>query len=92
MTNQERFTRALRGLGGLDRLPMVEWAPYWDQLTSQWEGQGFPKGLANHEIEAYFGLDSLRQIWIRPRADACPGRPAIAVSRTKPRLAGLYFP
>ena len=72
MTNQERFTRALRGLGGLDRLPMVEWAPYWDQLTSQWEGQGFPKGLANHEIEAYFGLDSLRQIWIRPRADACP--------------------
>ena len=30
MTNQERFTRALRGLGGLDRLPMVEWAPYWD--------------------------------------------------------------
>lgn len=72
MTNQERFTRALRGLGGLDRLPMVEWAPYWDQLTCQWEQQGFPKGLANHEIEAYFGLDSLRQIWIRPRAGSCP--------------------
>ena len=72
MTNQERFTRTLRGLGGLDRLPMVEWAPYWDQLTCQWEQQGMPKGLANHEIEGYFGLDSIRQIWIRPRSAACP--------------------
>lgn len=72
MTNQERFTRALRGRGGLDRLPMVEWAPYWDQLTRQWEQQGFPQGLVNHEIESYFHLDSLRQIWIRPRARTCP--------------------
>ena len=75
MTNQERFTRALRGLGGLDRLPMIEWASHWDKTVRNWEEQGLPKGLAHHEIVAENGLDVMRQIWIAPRASTCP-RPA----------------
>lgn len=43
-----------------------------EPIDQPMEEQGFPQGLANHEIEAYFGLDSLRQIWIRPRSAACP--------------------
>lgn len=72
MTNRERFNKVFSGDLCVDRLPVVEWAPYWDQLITQWEGEGLPKGLANHEIEAYFGLDSMRQIWMRPRGQGCP--------------------
>jgi len=72
MTNQERFTRALRGQGGLDRLPMIEWATYWDKTVHSWENQGFPKNLANHEIMIENGLDVMRQIWISPRARTTP--------------------
>ena len=43
MTTQERFTRALRGQGGLDRLPMIEWATYWDKPSIAGKIRASPK-------------------------------------------------
>jgi len=72
MTHRERFRRALLGQGGLDRLPMVEWATYWDETLRRWEGEGMPRGLSNRGVMDYFHLDPLEQFWLRGRGPQTP--------------------
>ena len=72
MQNRERFHRVMN-FEPADRLPMVEWAGWWNQTLERWWTEGLPEALTDAaEIREYLGLDAYRQYWIRPRADTFP--------------------
>lgn len=72
MTNRERFAAVLNGKKP-DRIPVVEWATWWDQTTNKWVSEGAPRQESEDTLQDYFGLDRLHQIWIPPRWGAgCP--------------------
>ena len=71
MTARERFLAVLNGkekitCGNLDRLPMIEWAPWWGETMSRWENEGFPKRLGYEQSLQYFGLDELHCLYCAP--------------------------
>ena len=71
MKTRERFQRVLN-FERPDRLPIVEWATWWDLTVKRWEGEGMPRGLSDIERQEYFGLDLLVQEWVSPRTAALP--------------------
>lgn len=56
MTASERFGNLVKGKP-IDRLPVIEWAPYWDKTVERWRGEGLPDNLNVWEVQSYFGLD-----------------------------------
>ena len=73
MTNVERFEKFFHFDKTIDRLPVIEWATWWDQTIGAWKAQGLPEGLGcGFETNAYFGQDNLRQFWIPARDMDCP--------------------
>ena len=66
MTVRERCAAVLEGRMPTDRLPMVEWAPWWTKTASRWEAEGMPSFSAWHESLAYFALDPLEMITAAP--------------------------
>lgn len=80
MTHRERF-EAVLNFEKTDRLPVVEWAPYWDETLARWHGEGLPQ-MERHTYWECFGLDPL--FWIglgnmKPSAPApaCHGAPLV---------------
>lgn len=72
MTNRERFRRVLN-FENADRLPVIEWAVWWDKTIARWQTEGLPAELTDPgDIRDYFGQDCHRQYWIGP-----PGRKKI---------------
>jgi hypothetical protein len=72
MTNRERFQRVMN-FETVDRLPVVEWASWWDKTIERWHREGLPAELTEAEdIRDFFGLDVMRQRWISPLASTCP--------------------
>ena len=75
MTNVERV-RAILNFQPFDRLPVVEWAPWWDKTIARWRGEGLPDAAKDrYDIARHFGLDMFRQDWPRPRTKDCPTEP-----------------
>lgn len=72
MTNRERFQCVLNGHLPDDRLPVMEWAPWWDQTVFSWRKQGLPEHLGWLEIRDYFGLDQHYQVSFPTIAPDCP--------------------
>jgi hypothetical protein len=84
-----------------DRLPVVEWAPWWDQTLQRWRAEGLDVAPGPDEqryaICNHFGLDDWRQDWIDSRTPSTP-RPetradglvedAAAYDRVRPTLYG----
>lgn len=63
MNHVERF-RTLMNFRDVDRLPMWEWAMWWDLTIERWHKEGLPAGLDDiFEISDYFGLDPYKQFW-----------------------------
>lgn len=63
MNHVERF-RALMNFQEVNRLPVWEWAMWWDKTIERWHGEGLPAGLDDvFEISEYFGLDPYKQFW-----------------------------
>jgi len=59
----ERF-RAAMGFQPVDRLPMWEWAMWWDKTIDRWRSEGLPRELDTvFDIARYFGLDPYQQFW-----------------------------
>ena len=57
----------------VDRLPMIEWAFWWDLTLKRWHDEGLDAGLTGDcEVREHFGLDSYHQFWFAPRAATCP--------------------
>ncbi|MDD5727008.1 MAG: uroporphyrinogen decarboxylase family protein [Victivallales bacterium] len=71
MTSRERFNAVLN-FEPFDRLPVVEWATWWNETVKRWESEGLPQGMDNVERQKYFGLDLMIQDWIPPRHPNCP--------------------
>ncbi len=64
MNHVERF-RAVMAFQPVDRLPMWEWAMWWDKTLARWRGEGLPERLENDvfAVHEYFGLDPYKQFW-----------------------------
>jgi hypothetical protein len=57
MSHVERF-RAVMNFQPVDRLPMWEWAMWWDETIARWRTEGLPAELtAVFDIAQDFGLD-----------------------------------
>lgn len=68
MTTRERFTRCLR-FEKADRLPMIEWASWWNQTLDAWRAQGLayeerPPLSSGESLQLALGLDLHMQYWI----------------------------
>jgi hypothetical protein len=75
MTNRQRY-RAIMNFEPFDRLPVVEWAPWWNQTLDRWRGEGLPPELEwKYDIAEHFGLDQYRYTHFRPTGADTP-RPA----------------
>ena len=63
MNHVERF-RAVMNFQEVDRLPIWEWAMWWDKTIERWHGEGLPTDLTDiFEIHEYLGLDPYKQFW-----------------------------
>ena len=72
MNSVERFKK-LMSFGYVDRLPMIEFAPYWDKTLHRWYDEGLDRKLNDDvEIRKSFGLDTYRQFWFTPKTEKCP--------------------
>ncbi len=74
MNNVERF-RALMNFEPVDRVPMIEWAGYWDKTVENWYEQGLDRSLPVTDpakIRSHFGLDRYYQWWFLPRGEGLP--------------------
>jgi len=64
--NTRERLRAVLEFQPFDRLPVVEWAGWWDKTIARWHGEGLPPGLTDrYEICRHFGLDVWKQGWFR---------------------------
>ena len=65
MNHVERL-RAVMAFQPVDRLPVIEWAGYWDKTLERWRGEGLPPEIEDRaEVRDYLGLDCYRQLWPR---------------------------
>lgn len=70
MTTRERF-RAVMNFSPFDRLPVLEWAPWWDQTINLWFEEGLPKSLMpcdtepQYQINRYLGMDIYELIYVQ---------------------------
>jgi len=56
-----------------DRLPVVEWAGWWDKTIDRWHGEGLPEDLTDdYAICEHFGLDVYKQDWFAVCRRDCP--------------------
>jgi len=63
MTTRERF-KAVMSFKEVDRIPVIEWASWWDKTLNRWRKEGLPAHLNNaQDIMEYLGLDVHKQFW-----------------------------
>ena len=75
MTTRERF-HAVMNAQPFDRLPVVEWAGWWNQTIDRWHEEKLPADVTDrYDIVRHFGLDLYCQASFGNRTPACP-RPA----------------
>jgi hypothetical protein len=72
MNTRERF-HAIMNFEPFDRLPLLEWAAWWDKTIERWHGEGLPLQLNDGSaICEHFGLDIYKQDWFGIVARDCP--------------------
>lgn len=96
MTSRERI-RAVLEFKKPDRLPVIEWAPYWDLTVKRWHSEGLPASVdAPADIRDYFELDTMLDLWVRPRAANCPvpehGKPLVTGEKDYDELLSYLYP
>ena len=68
MKNRERFRNVLN-FQSVDRLPIVEWASWWNKTIERWKKEGLPDNLCNaSDIRTFLGLDSVIQYGVNSYA------------------------
>jgi len=66
LTPRERFRRVLAFEKPEGRLPLVEWAAWWDKTTDRWKTEGLSADLDWEGALRHFGLDVLICIGTNP--------------------------
>ena len=75
MTTRERF-QAIMNFKPFDRLPVLEWAEWWDETIDRWHNEGLPENITNrYEICQYFNMDIYKQDWLSEHTPDCPKEP-----------------
>jgi hypothetical protein len=72
MNTRERFLSVMDLKRPDDRLPVIEWAGWWDKTLDRWRSEGLPSDIGYDETREYLGLDMYRQYWIGPFHDKLP--------------------
>ena len=72
MKPRERFLKILNFEKLDDRLPMIEWAAWWDQTIDRWKQEGLPPHLDWDESLKFFNLDPLICIVASGIGAGCP--------------------
>ena len=71
MNTRERF-HAVMEFKPFDRLPLLEWAGWWNQTIDRWHGEGLPAELTDrYAICRHFGLDVYKQDWFAVMGPGC---------------------
>jgi hypothetical protein len=89
--------QAILSFQPFDRLPVFEWAPWWDKTVARWRGEGLPASAGDrYEIGRHFGLDSYRHEWAWPSRPDCPQAPhhgagIIATEEDYERISRQYL-
>ena len=56
-----------------DRLPLLEWAGWWNLTIDRWHQEGLPPGIRDrYDICRHFGLDIYKQDWVPIATPDCP--------------------
>ncbi|MBS3763517.1 MAG: hypothetical protein KGZ25_09480 [Planctomycetes bacterium] len=96
MTTRQRFLDVMHFAKPSDRLPMVEWAAWWNDTIDNWLEQGLPEDKSYVELQEYFGLDPMICISARAQSGDCPqpdshGAPIIGEGRTYEEIRPYLF-
>lgn len=97
MTHRERFLAVLNGRKPDDRLPVVEWATWWDLTIKRWQDEGLDPELRGAELFQKLDLDVLHQFWLRHMAPDCPqpashGAPLMEDEEDYEKLRPFLYP
>jgi len=97
LTNRERFLAVLNFKKPLDRLPVVEWAMWWDKTLERWINEGLDPKLTGDDLYRHFNLDVHRQYWFQCLDEHCPkpvsnGAPLIHSLEDYQALKVLLYP
>jgi len=75
MNARERF-KAVMNFEPFDRLPMVEWASWWNKTIERWHTEGLPAEITDrYDLYDHFGLDQYKQSWVPVCGPGCPKAP-----------------
>ncbi|MDD5706392.1 MAG: uroporphyrinogen decarboxylase family protein [Kiritimatiellae bacterium] len=63
--NTRARIQAVLNFKPFDRLPVIEWAPWWDKTLDRWHAEGLPDSVKSiREVSEHFGLD----VWLQDGA------------------------
>ncbi|MDD5707114.1 MAG: uroporphyrinogen decarboxylase family protein [Kiritimatiellae bacterium] len=96
MNSRQRFLDVLNGRRPADRLPMIEWAAWWNLTVERWEREGLhTAGRTYLDLQEDFGLDPMTFL---PAAPTLPeflhpaeGEPAIKNEQDYERARPYLF-
>jgi len=92
MTTRERC-RAVLNFQPFDRLPLLEWAPFWNLTLDRWHAEGLPQDV---DLNKHFGLEWYPRDWLGAGSHLCPkpedGRPLISSMDDYERLLEYLYP
>jgi len=71
MNTRERFLSVLR-FQNPDRLPIIEWANWWDKTHHRWQKDGLPPHVTINDLYDYFKLERLECIHAPGISSTCP--------------------
>lgn len=97
MLARERF-QAIMHFQPFDRLPLLEWAGWWDETLARWYREGLNPALQDRfEISRQFGLDTYKQCWVPIHKPGFPspashGAPLIDSIESYEALRPLLYP
>lgn len=97
LTNRDRF-RKIMSFEPVDRMPVYEWAPFWDLTMNRWIKEGLDiKNLQYAEIGQKLGADLISQICIPIKTDKYPnpehyGSPVIHNSDDYEKIKHTLYP
>jgi hypothetical protein len=92
MTTRERF-RAVMNFEPFDRLPVAEWAVWWDKTIDRWHGEGLPRDITDrYEINRFFGQDVWLQDWVAVRKPSFPEAVSVCSMGDYERLREHLYP
>ena len=76
MNARERLLAVLNFQKPDDHLPMMEWAPWWNETLDRWDGEGLPRDMPDDERQRLFGLDPLYVVMVWPNVPPAPSHGA----------------